>query len=395
MPSPEHLHGLIGDLLLLIGGNDENLHPAPVAVDGAELAVSSHILCLVHGSSQAPRPVSEAVTDKVTDGWRILPDSGGEDDHIQTAHGGGVGTNILLDPVAEGPDRGVGLLISLCSGCHDVAKVSAPYVVKTKQPALLVEKVVHLLRAHMLVVHEEEDDRRIDISAPGAHDHTLQGGEPHAGIDTSSSVNGGDAAAIPQVAGDDLELCQRHLDKPGRLRRHELVARAVEAVPSDPMLFHHAIRKAVQVGMPGNGGMEGGIEHRNLGHSRKAGLTGLDALEVKGIVKRSEFETGFDDPLHLAVYDNGLIFLLATVDHPVTDSGDLPKALNDPVVAVGEMGGYDTDRLRGISNHHFATVAVPFPVPVVELRSREPDPLDQPAGQGRQRSHVEEGELYR
>src|SRR5512139_222474 len=168
MPSPEHLHGLIGDLLLLIGGNDENLHPALVAVDGAELAVSGRILCVVHGDPQALRPVSEAVTDKLTDRWRILPDSGGEDDHIQTAHGGGVGTNILLDPVAEGPDRGVGLLISLRPGCHDVAKVAAPYVGKAEKPALLVEKVVHLLRAHMLVLHEVEDDRRIDISAPGA-----------------------------------------------------------------------------------------------------------------------------------------------------------------------------------------------------------------------------------
>ena len=80
--------------------------------------------------------------------------------------------------------------------------------------------------------------------------------------------------------------------------------------------------------------MEGGIEHGHLGLAGHDLLTGLDALEVGGVVEGAQGDAVADGLLAGLVDDAGLDELVAAVQHAVTHRVHLVQGLDDAVALV-------------------------------------------------------------
>ena len=182
--------------------------------------------------------------------------------------------------------------------------------------------MVYPVGLHIEVCHHVDNDGRVDAAAAGAHDGAFQGGKPHAGVDAPAVFHGGDAAAVPQVAGNQFELGRRSIQTGGRFSGNELMARAMESIPSDTVVFVQGIGQAVQIGMLGQGGMKGRVEDGHMGDAREKRFAGLDTLQVGWVVEGGQL-TVFSNDLFDGIIDDGRCRDgLPSMNDPVADGGN-------------------------------------------------------------------------
>ena len=166
------------------------------------------------------------------------------------------------------------------------------------------------------------------------------------------------------MAGDHLEFgIAFPAAEAGRLGGNIAVAAAVEAVAPDHVVRVILIRQGIHIGPPGHGLMEGGVEHGHLGHAGHGLLTGLDALEVGGIVEGAQGDDRPDAFLHGLVHDGGGGELLAAMEDAVAHGADLAHILHDPDLRIGEGMEHQPDRVAVVL--HVLLVFLPAPVGVL------------------------------
>ncbi len=145
--------------------------------------------------------------------------------------------------------------------------------------------MVDLFGLHIEMCQHVEYNGRVDAAAAGAHEGSLQGRKPHAGIDTPAVFHGGDAAAIPQVTGDQFELGQGAIQASGSFPGNKLMTRAMESIPPDTVIFIHGMGQSIQIGMFGQGGMKRRVKYGHLGELGENAFTCLDSLQIRRIVQ--------------------------------------------------------------------------------------------------------------
>jgi hypothetical protein len=104
---------------------------------------------------------------------------------------------------------------------------------------------------------------------------------------------------------------------------------SVEPVPADPVTAVEMIRDGVEIGLFGNGMMEGGIKDGHLGNARTKELASCqNAFDVVRIVEGSEIDAVLDSLQNRVIDENGFLEQLPTVDHTVSDGLNVRRTLN-------------------------------------------------------------------
>ena len=62
------------------------------------------------------------------------------------------------------------------------------------------------VRSEVLLLHDVGNDIGVDRAAACSHYHTLERGESHRSVDALAIKDGGNRAAVSDVAGDDLAV---------------------------------------------------------------------------------------------------------------------------------------------------------------------------------------------
>ena len=197
----EGLDGLEGDHQLFVGGHDDRFPGAVVGGDDARLAEAFVVLCVVALDAEA----CDAVEDRLAFGQGVFADAAGEDDGVRAAEEHVVGADVLDDAADEHLEGEGGVLIAGVGGVHDVAHVAAADAADGEQAGLLVQDGVDVLGGVADLDHAEHGGG-VHVAAAGSHHEALERGEAHGGVDDLAVLDGGHAAAVAEVAGDDRDV---------------------------------------------------------------------------------------------------------------------------------------------------------------------------------------------
>ena len=250
-----------------------------------------------------------------------------------------------------------------------------------EEAGVLVEQRVDLGRAQLLLRHHVQEDRGVDVAAAAAHHEALEGGEAHRGVHRAAAPDGGDRAAVAEVAGDDAQPgVARPAEDLRRAAGHEAVRGAVEAVAPDAVALVEHVGQGVEEGHGLHGLVERGVEHRHVRHVAEEVPRRPVALDVRRVVQRRDVEALLDRPQHLVVDQHRGLEALAPVHHPVPDRLDLAPVPDDTRLLAGQEGQHALDGdlvledLGGLLDRG-------APLRLVAQDGGPPDVLDQPLGE--------------
>ena len=211
---------------------------------------------------------------------------------------------------------------------------------------------------------QEENDRRIDIAAAGAHYQAFQRGQPHRGIDALAVADCGNRCAVAEVAGNHIQLFDRLVQHARRFTRHVVVAGAVEAVAADAVFFIEMIGQGVEVRLFRHRLMESRIENRYvfIRKMREVFQRLFDADQMRRVMQGCERRSVFDILHRLIADDDGVRQLFAAVDDTVTDCSDLCRQLRFLCQNVfnDEVQGFAVRGARTQRSFLFSAVQFPF-----------------------------------
>src|SRR5271166_5326074 len=181
----------------------------------------------------------------------------------------------------------------------------------------------NILERALFLLLQIKMETRVDVTAAGAHHQSFQRRKSHGGINASAIADRRCAAPISKMRRNKLSLVEGLINQFRCLKSDKMMARTVESIPTDPILFVVFIGNRVVKGVVRESLMERGIEHRDL---RLIGEQfGSDANEINArrIMKGCEI-CKFFDPSHDAFGDeNGLAKLFSAMNHPMSDRSDV------------------------------------------------------------------------
>ena len=282
----------------------------------------------------------------------------------------------------------MGARVTLLRGRFDVADVVADPG-QPQQPALLVEHAVDLVGRKTQVAQEEEDDPRVEIPGAGAHDESLQGSEPHAGIDGSAVVDGRDAGPVAQMGHHHLEFREPAAQEAVGLLGHRREGDAVEAVSAHAVLDLEVVRQSVGVGLLRHGGMKSRVKDRHLRRIGKDAQRLAYAHQDGRVVEWSEVGALFDLGDDLRSEGRRGVEVAAPVYHPVTDRLHLGDVVQHAGLRIHERLH---DQLQASPMSGDGHLAAPLRLSCLGVDSRAllPDAADQAARQDRTGGSVAE-----
>ena len=238
--------------------------------------------------AEVPEPLDHACAQ----GGAVLADARREHDRVEAAQLGEIRADVVPDAVGPDGEAGLGERISPGGSVRHVAHVAVTG--EAEDARALVEQRVELVDAqagHAVQVHEH---RGVEVARACAHDEALQRGEAHRGVDRAPAVDRGGRGAVAQVQHDELELVERAPEQLGRAARHELVARAVEAVLAHAVPLGHRAVDRVGEGLGGHRLVERGVEDGHVRHRVQHGERGANARKVRRIVQGGELAHRLD-----------------------------------------------------------------------------------------------------
>ena len=227
-----------------------------------------------------------------------------------------------------------------------------------------------------MVVHDVEDDSRVDIAAAGAHEDAGERCEAHGRVDAFAIFDGSQGRTVAEVAVDDAQFFNGYAHDFSDFASYIAMARAVEAITADVVFFVEFIREAIHEGFRRHGLMESRIEDADLRNAGHDGFAGVDADDVRRIVERSHsraFFQGFHDFIR---NERGSSEFFAAMDDAVADSVDGIHGFDDAAFSVGEdvEDEFDSDLVIRDGLFDFFLLAIPF---VGQLRIGKADFFDQ------------------
>src|SRR5262245_65821479 len=98
---------------------------------------------------------------------------------------------------------------------------------------------------------------RIHIAASRPHYQALQRRQRHSGVHALATEDRAGAATVSEVCADKSARAKRFSQHRRRTLGDESMARAMEAVATDPLLLVKRIRNGIQIGAPGKRMVEG------------------------------------------------------------------------------------------------------------------------------------------
>jgi len=183
----------------------------------------------------------------------------------------------------------------------------------------LVQQRVEVGDREIGAAGELQQHRGVEVSGARAHDEPLERGETHRGLDRSAALDRRDGRAVAEVEHDLPQIGEGATEEGGRRFAHELVARAVEAVPADAVRLGQFAVDRVRVGGGGERLVERGVEHRDVRHARKRLLRRDDAGEVRRVVERRQDRQLVDVDLDERGHERRFEEARPAVDHAVSD----------------------------------------------------------------------------
>ena len=312
--------GIAGDEKLFVGLNDEGLYAGVGSRDIMLLTVIFNVKFFIDLDAE----VIHILADLAAQVEGVLADTAGESDSVNTVHCSGVSTNVLLDLIAESVSGERCTIIAGEGEVNDITGVGG-LAGETDESALLVEEGVHLCGGKTFLLHEIENNRRINTAGTGTHDNTVKRGKAHGGVNRLALVDSSDGGTVSEVAGDDLELFDGLAHHLGAAGRNVAVRGTVEAVAADVIFLIILIGDTEDISLIRHSLMEGSIKyssHRNFSTENVA--ASLHGNSLRRIVERSEILEGYADIVDNFIGDQGgYLILLAAVENTVTDSGNL------------------------------------------------------------------------
>ena len=132
----------------------------------------------------------------------VFPDARGEDEGVKALQGSRQHSGLKRGPVDK--------VVNCKSRTGIAAVLKLPHIVadsgKSLQPAITVEKILHLGGRHALCSDKIENDPGIDLASPSSHGKSIESGEAHRAFHTAASVNGAHRSAAAQMSDDDTRL---------------------------------------------------------------------------------------------------------------------------------------------------------------------------------------------
>ena len=200
-----------------------------------------------------------------------------------------------------------------------------------------------------------EQDARVEVAGPGAHDQALERGQPHRGVDGYAAEDRRGRGAVAEVQRHQAQPGEVTAEEPGRLARDVLVADAVHAVAPDACLPGDLPVQGVRRGGGGQAGEPRRVEH---GHLRQLGPRALgqpDPGQRRWVVQRGELGEPVQFAERVVVQKRRPGEPAAAVHDPVADRvqvcdtgvahrlGDLPEGrlvagLADPLDGPADLG---------------------------------------------------------
>jgi hypothetical protein len=165
--------GLFGDLQLFIGRYYEYLHRAPVRMDGARTVSAIVIALRIDLDAEHAEPPANALANLD----RVLADAGGEYDRVYSAKCSGIRADVFTDSVGVDRDGERGVLVAFLLASQRVAHVAD--AAKSHESATTVERGIDLVERGSGLTRNVEDQRGIEVAAPGSHDQTFERRQSH------------------------------------------------------------------------------------------------------------------------------------------------------------------------------------------------------------------------
>ena len=111
----------------------------------------------------------------------------------------------------------------------------------------------------------------------------------------------------------------------------------METVATDAVLLVEFVGNGIHISLGRHGLMESSVEDTHLGQSWHQFLHGVHALQVGGVMQRSQIGTFLEGLEHLVGKDNRLVELLSAVHHAVTHGINFRQVLNHANLGIGEQ----------------------------------------------------------
>lgn len=247
----------------------------------------------------------------------------------------------------EGEDSRV--VLGLDTG-EDVAHVTAPR--EAGEPAAGVEQGIEVVDRQAGAARQVHERRRVDVSGACAHDQAFERREAHRGLHRPAAVDRGHRRAVAEVEHQLTELGDVAAEERGGRLAHVLVARAVEAVASHPMLRGERGVDRIGVGGGRERLVEGGVEHRDVRHLVEHRPRGTDTGEVRGVVQRREHRELVDLTFHVGVDEGRSVEARTTVDDAMPDRDGAVVVERGAV--SGELLSHHLERLSVVGDRPLA-----------------------------------------
>ena len=267
----------------------------------------------------------------------VLADSARHDDRVGPADDGVVAADVERVAVGEHLERELGHAVALRGLRAYVPAVARPG--EREQARLPVQQGIRLRGGEVPGLHDGEYGGGVDVAAARAHDQPGERREPHRGVHDLPVADCRERRAVAEVARDEVHPAERLLQPLRGGVRHELVARAVEAVLADAHLLVELRGYRVEGRAVRHRLVEGRIKHAHVGNTLEYLRARLDAAEVGGHVQGAELDELLRLGHRLPVHEGGVLEHLPAVQDAVADRVD---ALSVPA----EVGHHAAQGLR-------------------------------------------------
>lgn len=193
---------------------------------------------------------------------------------------------------------------------------------QAKQSTLRIQDLLDLVGRYPLLIRNERDDARVDVSASGRHDQASRWRQTHRGVNRPPGFHGAHAGTRPEVHQNQVAVFDRLSQALRGLLNDEFIGSPMKSVSPDPILLHYFLWQGVRLVVLWHGRVEGSIKDRDLDRAWKRRGRGIDAQQVRRVVQGCDGGASLYLSLHAIVDDRSRI-AIATHDHPVTNRHDI------------------------------------------------------------------------
>ena len=218
------------------------------------------------------------MADPLPNRYGVLADAAGEHDGIESAQRARQRTQLPADAVNEQIHREFrSRFVGSKQGAHVAGNAG-----DAEQARLLIEQLFDGTGIHLQLVHQIEDDPRVQVAAAGAHRQSVHGGEAHGAGHALAVVDRAHAGAVAQMQhhGASRRRAGVNLRQDGG---DVFIGQAVEAVAPHAPLRDFG-RQGEHLGHLRLAAMESGVETGHLQQLRLIGQQQPNRLEVVGLV---------------------------------------------------------------------------------------------------------------